>query len=156
MTLHRPRRLIRTPQVWSNSSIGASGFEIGEAEKRVERLRTELVHVDAVLRILRPDVQLEALPVRHRRPTKSTYFAHGELTQRVFDALREHGETSSSDIAPKAMYDKGLDPVNDQPTRRDFVQRVTLQLNDMRRNGHVEKIEGRAANARWRLSLPNR
>ena len=53
-------------------------FEISEAEKRVERLRTELIHIDAVLRMLRPDVQLEALPVRHRRPSKSPYFAHGE------------------------------------------------------------------------------
>ena len=60
---------------------------------------------------------------------------------------------SSADIASKAMYDKGLDPVNDQPTRRDFIQRVTLQLNDMRRKGHVRKVQGRGPGARWRLTV---
>ena len=66
-------------------------FEIGQREREIERLQTELVHVDAVLRMFRPDFQAEALPVRHRRPTKSPYFRHGELTQRIYDALRQHG-----------------------------------------------------------------
>ena len=30
-------------------------FEISELEKRIEQLRTELVHLDAVLRMFRPD-----------------------------------------------------------------------------------------------------
>jgi hypothetical protein len=43
------------------------------------------------------------------------------------------------------MRDKGLDPDNDPATRTDFVRRVTLQLNDMRRKGKAEKIgRGRA------------
>jgi hypothetical protein len=50
------------------------------------------------------------------------------------------------------MYDKGLDPVNDIPTRRDFIQRVTVQLNDMRRKGHVVKLGGRGPISRWSLS----
>jgi hypothetical protein len=63
-------------------------FEIGELEKQADRLRAELVHLDAVLRMFRPDFKAEGLPVRHRRPTKSPYFAHGEMTKRIFDALR--------------------------------------------------------------------
>lgn len=67
-------------------------FEIAELEKQADRLRAELVHLDAVLRMLRPDFKAEGLPVRHRRPTKSPYFAHGEMTRRIFDAahLRRH------------------------------------------------------------------
>ena len=126
-------------------------FEISEAEKRVERLRTELVHIDAVLRMLRPDVQLDALPVRHRRPSKSPYFAHGEMTQRIFDALRRHGSATVGDMATDAMQDKGLDPAHDDALRQDFAKRIGLQLQDMRRKGHVEKIGGRGAKARWRL-----
>jgi hypothetical protein len=49
-------------------------FEIGEAEKRIARLQAELVHLDAVLRMFRPEFKTEGLPVRHRRPTKSPYF----------------------------------------------------------------------------------
>ena len=51
---------------------------------------------------------MQTLPVRHRRPTKSPYFAHGELTQRIYDALRERGVIASADVAVKAMRDKGL------------------------------------------------
>ena len=41
----------------------------------------------------------------------SPYFGHGELTQRIYDALRKHGEAASADIATKAMYDKGCSGV---------------------------------------------
>ena len=126
-------------------------FEIGDLEKRIEKLRTELVHLDAVLRMFRPDFKAEGLPVRHRRPTKSPYFAHGELTKRIYDAMRIGGSVASGDIAAEAMRDKGLDPDNDPVTRSDFVRRVTLQLNDMVRKGKVEKI-GRGRAMRWKLA----
>jgi hypothetical protein len=124
-------------------------FEISELEKRIDQLRTELVHLDAVLRMFRPNFKAEGLPVRHRRPTKSPYFAHGELTKRIFDAMRTRGTVTSAEIATEAMQDKGLDPASDPVTRTDFVRRVGLQLNDMVRKGKVEKIRlGRAM--RWR------
>ena len=85
-------------------------FEISQREREIQRLQTELVHVDAVLRMFRPDFKAEALPVRHRRPTKSPYFRHGELTQRIYDTLRQRGKISSADVAVQAMRDKGLDP----------------------------------------------
>jgi hypothetical protein len=125
-------------------------FEITEAEKRIEQLRTELVHLDAVLRMFRPDFKTEGLPVRHRRPTKSPYFAHGELTKRIYDALRLNETVNSLEIAAKAMQDKGLDPERDPVTRTDFVRRVTLQLNTLERKHKVEKI-GRGRAMRWGL-----
>jgi hypothetical protein len=127
-------------------------FEIGELEKRVDQLRTELVHLDAVLRMFRPDFAAEALPVRHRRPTKSPYFAHGELTKRIYDAMRMIDSVASVEIAAAAMRDKGLDPDNDRVTRTDFVRRVTLQLNDMQRKGKAEKV-GRGRAVRWKLKV---
>jgi hypothetical protein len=119
-------------------------FEVGELEKRIEQLRTELVHLDAVLRMFRPDFKAEGLPVRHRRPTKSPYFAHGELTKRIYDAMRISGTVSSFEIAASAMREKGLDPDNDPVTRTDFVRRVTLQLNDLVRKGRRRKGHGSA------------
>jgi hypothetical protein len=140
-------------EVTMNALVGKRAdilFEIGEAEKRIDTLRAELVHLDAVLRMFRPDFKAEGLPVRHRRPTKSPYFAHGELTKRIFDALREHGTVTSFEIAAQAMRDKGLDPDNDKPTRTDFVRRVALVLGDMHRKGKVAKI-GRGRALHWRL-----
>jgi hypothetical protein len=125
-------------------------FEITEAEKRIDQLRTELVHLDAVLRMFRPDFKTAGLPVRHRRPTKSPYFAHGELTKRIYDGMRIGGTVTSFEIAAAAMRDKGLDPENDKPTRTDFVRRVSLALGDMQRKGKAEKI-GRGRAMRWVL-----
>lgn len=126
-------------------------FEIDQHERALERLQTELVHLDAVLRMFRPDFKAEALPVRHRRPTKSPYFRHGELTQRIFDALRERETINSTEVAAKAMRDKGLDPENDPVTRTDFVRRVGLQLNALQRDGKIERI-GKGSTLRWRLA----
>jgi hypothetical protein len=126
-------------------------FEITELEKRLDRLRTELIHLDAVLRMFRPDFSAVDLPVRHRRPTKSPYFGHGELTQRIYDAIRENAVVTSVDVAVGAMRDKGMDPENDPVTRTDFVRRVTLQLNEMARKGKIEKV-GRGRAVRWKLA----
>jgi hypothetical protein len=129
-------------------------FEISQREREIERLQTELVHLDAVLRMFRPDFKAEQLPVRHRRPTKSPYFRHGELTQRIFDALRQHGTVSSADVAVEAMRDKGLDPTTDPVTRTDFVRRVGLQLNALKQEGKVERI-GKGSTLRWQLTGTN-
>ena len=118
-------------------------FEIGQREREIERLQTELVHVDAVLRMFRPDFKAEKLPVRHRRPTKSPYFRHGEPTQRIYDAIRQHGTISSADVAVQAMRDKDLDPDTDPVTRTDFVRRVGLQLNALQRDGKIVSGSGR-------------
>jgi hypothetical protein len=100
--------------------------------------------------MFRPDFKIEGLPVRHRRPTKSPYFVHGEMTKRIFDAMRSSGTVTSFEVAAQAMRDKGLDPENDKPTRTDFVRRVSLALGDMQRKGKVEKI-GRGRAMRWKL-----
>jgi len=125
-------------------------FEIGEREAQAERLRTQVVHIDAVLRLFRPDFKAEDLPIRLRRPAKSPFFKHGELTQRIYDALRERETITSVDIAVRAMRDKGLDPDNDPATRTDFVRRVGLQLGDMQRKGKVER-RGRGKALHWCL-----
>jgi hypothetical protein len=114
-------------------------FEISEAEKRIAQLQTELVQLDAVLRMFRPEFKAEGFPVRHRRPTKSPYFTHGELTKRILDALRVSGTVTSFEVAAQAMRDKGPDPENDKPTRTDFVRRVALALGDMQRKARSRR-----------------
>ena len=79
------------------------------------------------------------------------YFAHGELTKRIYDAMRTSGTVASLEIAASAMRDKGLDPDNDPVTRTDFVRRVTLQLDYLVRKGKVEKI-GRGRAMKWKLA----
>jgi hypothetical protein len=129
-------------------------LEIEQGEKKVAELKAQLVHLDATLRIFRPDFAAEGLPVKHRRPTKSPYFEHGEMTAYIHDMIRERGEITSGDIVAKIMFDKGLDPVNDQPTRTDFIRRFNLQFKTLERKGQIEKVRGRGPAARWRLKPP--
>jgi len=126
-------------------------FLIGQAEREAERLRTDLVHLDAVLRMYRPDFATDELPTRKSRPTKCPYFKHGELTQRIYDALRTAETITGRDIAAIAMTDKGLDPINDKTTRTDFVRRVGLALNVLQRKGKIERL-GKGASLRWKLA----
>lgn len=130
-------------------------LEIEQGEKHVAELKAQLIHLDATLRIFRPDFAAEGLPIKHRRRTKSPYFDHGELTARIYDMLRERQEVESGDVATKTMYDKGLDPVNDQPTRTDFVRRFNLAFKELEREGVVEKLRGRGPAALWKLKLPS-
>ena len=119
-------------------------FEIGQVERQAERLRTDLVHQDAVLRLFRPDFKTEAPPTRKSRPTKCPYFKHGELTQRIYDALRNAETIAGADITATAMRDKGLDSVNDRTMRIDFMRRVGLALNVLQRKDKIERlVEGR-------------
>lgn len=125
-------------------------FQIGEHEGQAERLRTQVIHIDAVIRLFRPDFNAESAPIRLRRSTKSPYFKHGELSNRIYDSLRERGEVTSVEIAIATMREKGLDPDNDIETRRDFVRRVGLQLGEMHRKGKLKRL-GRGKSLRWQL-----
>jgi hypothetical protein len=125
-------------------------FEISQAEKRIDALRAELVHVNAVLRMFRPDADLDTLPTRFRRPTRSPYFGHGEITQRVYDAIREGTVITSVDVAIAAMRAKGLDPDTDLITRKEFTKLIRRALTDMAQDGKIERASnGRPA--RWRI-----
>lgn len=72
------------------------------------------------------------------------------MTQRIYDAFREHETVSSAELGLAAMRDKGVDPDNDPETRKDFVRRFGLQLNNMQCEGKIERI-GRGKHLRWKL-----
>jgi hypothetical protein len=59
--------------------------EISDAEAKVQALILQVGHIDAVLRMLQPDILLEVMPkkLRHRRAKR------GDHTRPVLDALRE-------------------------------------------------------------------
>src|SRR6185312_12660188 len=91
-------------------------------QREIDQLRSDLVHLDATLRLFDPDLIPDDLPAKVRYPRRSDYFQRGELTRRVFDWLREHDDVSAGELATEAMADKGFDPAATD-TRRDFVHR---------------------------------
>lgn len=126
-------------------------FRVNEQERETEKARADLVHIDAVIRMIAPSLDIEAIPERLRRPRRLEYFSHGEISRRVFDCLRERGgEIAAIDVVRKAMADKGLSFDGDRHTRIEFGRRITMQLNALGRKGKVAKL-GFGRSVRWRL-----
>jgi hypothetical protein len=127
---------------------------ITDLERQASQLCADMAHVDATLRILDPELEIETLPVRGPRPKRSKYFSHGEISRRCLEALRDapgDGWLSGDDIAVRAMRDKKLDPERDKRLRVDFVRRILQTLDSLeRRYGRVVK-SGTGRGIHWKL-----
>lgn len=80
-----------------------TAFRVGELEKQTEAARADLIHIDAVIRMLAPQLDPDDIPERQRRPRRLEYFAHGEITRRILDALRPGGVAAAIDVAKVAL-----------------------------------------------------
>jgi hypothetical protein len=84
----------------------------GEIEARLaeaDRLRADLVHLDAAIRILCPEAEPEL--IRPKRPSRRgcDWFGRGELGRLVLDALRDAAEPlGSTALAGAVMERKGM------------------------------------------------
>jgi uncharacterized membrane protein len=125
-------------------------FQLAEIEKTTERVRADLVHIDAVIRMLAPGLDIDELPERQRRPRRLEYFAHGEITRRILDLLRDNETIAAVDVARRALADKGLS-FEDRPVRTEFCRRITMQFTHMARKRVVAKV-GFGRGVRWRLA----
>lgn len=125
-------------------------FEVAELERATEAKRQDLIHIDAVIRLFAPELDLENVPERKRRPRRLAYFGHGEISRRCFDMLRGGATLAASDIARQAMTDKELNWETERQMRIEFTRRITMQLNAMARKGEVAKL-GSGRGVRWQL-----
>jgi hypothetical protein len=121
---------------------------IAEAEKRVVELRADLLHIDNALRIMNAPGDPALIPARRPRPRNKGYFVHGELSRRIYDALRTRETVSAAEVAEIALADKGIE---DQRQRATFVARFLVRLDQMATKGTVERI-GSGNGVRWRLA----
>jgi len=128
---------------------------IADLERRLDQHQANLIHVDAVLRLLEPEIELEHIPARHRPPKRSPYFGRGEITRTCLEVFRDangDGWLSADEIAVVAMTRKGLDPGKDHRLRTDFVRRILQTLDSLeRRYGRVIK-SGHGKGIRWKLA----
>lgn len=119
-------------------------------EREANRLRGELIHLDATLRLFDPQTDPEAIGGKLLYPRRTEYFAKGETTRLIYTFLRDHGTASALEIAEYAIREKSLPPM-DTLTMRDFARRFLDQMHDMRRRGKLAKI-GERKGVRWRLA----
>jgi hypothetical protein len=120
---------------------------IAELEKQIAEHRADLVHIDNALRLMNSPIAGEDVPARKPRLSNKGYFVHGELTRRVYAALRERETISGAELADIALADKNI---NDRRIRTTFVTRFLVCLAQMAERGDVERV-GRGNGVRWRL-----
>lgn len=125
--------------------------QIIEARRQIDKLQTDLFHVDTVLRLFGEDPG--DIPLKGRIGKLSPYFGRAEMSRRCRDALRERATVKADGIAVQAMKDKGLDPNKDQKLRSDFIRRILVSLHDLRKAGEIEKV-GHGRGVVWRLKQP--
>jgi hypothetical protein len=128
----------------------AGQIEVHQVE--IDALRAVLVHLDATLRLFDPETDPGDIMPHRRFPRRSHYFATGEQTRRVFEAIRDLGTVSATELALKAMVDFDI-PETDKKIRREFVSRFMNTLHAQVRRGTVERIRvGDSREVRWKLA----
>ena len=108
------------------------------------------MHLDATLRLFDPGTDPADIAALRRFPRRTEYFARGEVTKRVYDALRITPEVRAQDIADQAMRDKGM-PETDRAQHREFTYRFLNVMGDMKRRGKLVKI-GKGPGVRWKIA----
>ena len=118
--------------------------------REIDRLRAELVHLDATMQLFDPETDPSDVPALRRYPRRTEWFARGEVTQRVYEAFREQEIIWPREIAKRAMLEKGI-AETDKKVLRDIVARFTNVAYDLTRRGKLVKI-GHGQGARWKLA----
>lgn len=122
--------------------------EIIHLEKQAARLRSDLGHVDAALRVLSPGIDLEKIVPRriHYRPR---HFKRGHLTRLCLEFLRDQAAPIAvADIMPVALEGRTLNAHEHQRLAVAIYQ----ALYKLGKRGVVEQVGEGVKAARWRLA----
>lgn len=123
--------------------------QIVDTRRLLDKLQADLFHIDAVLKLY--GLEPEEIPTKGRMPVRSAYFGRNEISRRCRDLLREKGTITATEVAVRAMREKGMDPESDRKLRKDFTRRILVTLHDLRKAGAVEKI-GHGRGVVWRIT----
>src|ERR1700732_2913069 len=136
------------------NKLSAITGEIAMLEREIGRLRADLVHLDATMSLFDPGTNPGIIPALRRYPRRTEWFARGEITHRVYDALRGYEIVSHRDLAKAAMAEKDI-AETDKATRRHITARFNRVCYELSRRGRLEKL-GDGDEARWKLAPTER
>jgi hypothetical protein len=111
----------------------------------------DIQHIDAAIRVFRPDIDLADLPEK-LAPAPFTGF-RGEIQRFLLDELRKANHPLSTfDLADRVMAKRGLDPA-DLVVRKLIRHRTGYALAKLRNKGKVaSKRAHRSAPLEWELA----
>jgi hypothetical protein len=124
---------------------------IDKLERKLEQHRADLTHIDGVLRLFQPDRDPNEIKPKRTYARRTRYFAKGELSRLVLEALRDaHWKPQSTDdLANSVIAAKGFDAA-DSVLRAAIRDQALTALRAFRKRGAVEQM-GLGRGVRWRL-----
>ncbi len=124
------------------------GHQIKDNAKEAKRLRSDMVHVEAVLKMLEPGFDTRGISTR-RKNAVNPWFKRGTIFRAVLEVLRDApAPMTGEEISVALLQSKGVSgPSRDQ--RRHMWGAVARSLMNNRGKSVVE-VEGRPR--RWQLT----
>jgi len=120
--------------------------EITDAEARVQVLFLQLAHIDSALRILQPDILLEAMPKRARRKRAK----RGDVTRPILDALRHaEGPLTVRECGRAILVAQGKPAVR---VHAETYEAARLALRTLKRKGAVRTVGKDGDSSLWELT----
>lgn len=126
----------------------AGRIEHSQAELR--QLVIDLQHIDAAIRLFKPDADLEAIEPKPWPPVHQAF--RGEISRIVLDALRTaEVPMTTMALTHAVMRQRNLDPT-DTKLARTMSKRVGACLRGLRRNTPIVSERGAADVMMWSLA----
>ena len=131
----------------------------GELSSQLEGLRAQagvtlsaLDHVDATIRVFKPDIDLQDLPERPVPPPNAAF--RGEVQRFLLDLMRKApAPMTTFAIAEAVMRQRGLDPA-DRLLFQLIAKRTGHSLTKLRRQGLLVSYRaGSSAMLEWRANV---
>jgi hypothetical protein len=129
--------------------------EIEAGLARIARQGADLAHLDAVIRLMDPASDPEAIRPKVPRNNGCDWFGRGELAKMAFDALRDALQPLSAiDIARAVVARKGME-LGDTVALRRVKNMVDATLR-RREGGLVERVVYRPRSVGWKVATRDR
>src|SRR4051794_13435685 len=119
--------------------------EIEMHSREIDRLRAELVHLDATMQLFDPETDPSGVPALRRYPRRTEWFARGEVMQRIYEAFREQEVIWPRQIAKRAMAEKAISETDKKIARDIITLRECCLRSDPARQAGQDRSRGRRA-----------
>lgn len=124
--------------------------EIEAAHAKLRQLVNDLEAIDRTLRIVAPDMEVEAIRPKAFRPPDD-WSKRGQMSRLVLSILRQSREPlTSREIAAQMLLERAMD-AEDVKMLRVMTKRVSTALRDQRDRGTVKSEQGPGTYALWEV-----
>ena len=130
---------------------GELAGEIARTHERLRELVNQLEHLDGTLRIVAPDMEVEAIRPKSFRPPED-WSKRGQMSRLVLSILRQAREPlTTREIAAQMLLERAMD-AEDVRMLRLMTKRVAAALRGQRDAGRVTSEAGPGTYQLWAVA----